>query len=84
MLTLALDTSTSAGSIAVQRDSEPIRCFLGDGSTTHGQRLPGDAIKLLDTIDATLNQVELFVVAIGQVPFSWLRVGIASTQVFAI
>ena len=84
MLTLALDTSTAAGSIAVQRNSEPIRCFLGDGNTTHGQRLPGDALKLLNTIDATINQVERYVVAIGPGPFTGLRVGIATTQGFAI
>jgi len=84
MLTLALDTSTSVGSIAVQRDSEPIQCYLGDDSITHGQRLPGDVLKLLDTIDATLAEVERYVVAVGPGLFTGLRVGIATTQGFAI
>ena len=84
MLTLSLDTSTYAGSIAVQRNSEPIHFYLGDENTTHGQRLPGDVLKLLDGVNATLNEVERYVVSIGPGPFTALRVGIATVQGFAI
>ena len=84
MLTLALDTSTSVRSLAVQRDSEPIQSYFGDGSITHGQKLPGDVLKLLETIDATVAEVDRYVVAIGPGLFTGLRVGIATMQGFAI
>ena len=49
MLILALDTTTRAGSAAIVRDGIVVREHIGDSSLTHGQRLPSDLMRLLDS-----------------------------------
>ncbi len=84
MLVLALDTTTRAGSAALVRDGRVLLEQSGDPALTHGQRLPGDLIRLLDEAVVRLDEIDLFAVAAGPGSFTGLRVGIATAQGLAM
>jgi tRNA threonylcarbamoyladenosine biosynthesis protein TsaB len=84
MLVLAIDTTTRQGSIALARDGEIVGMYAGDASTTHGERLPGDLVKLLERHALGLADVDVFAVASGPGSFTGLRIGIATMQGLAL
>lgn len=84
MLVLALDTTTRRGSVALARDADLLDLELGDPALTHGQRLPGDIIRLLDRQRVSLGEIDLFAVAAGPGSFTGLRIGIAAMQGLAL
>ena len=73
MITLALDTSTRAGSVALRRDGVLIRAHVGAADVPHGRRLPGDLLDLLAACGVSLPEVTLYAVAIGPGAFTGLR-----------
>src|ERR687888_2823822 len=80
MRILALDTSTAAGSAGLAEDGRVIIARAGDGSRTHGERLPLELMTLLDDARLSLADIDRFAVAIGPGSFTGLRVGIATIQ----
>ena len=84
MLVLALDTTTRSGSAAVVRDGTPVGEIVGDGSRTHGERLPRDLMRALDAAAIRLDDIDLLAVATGPGSFTGLRVGIAAMQGLAM
>jgi tRNA threonylcarbamoyl adenosine modification protein YeaZ len=84
MLVLALDTTTRGGSVAVMRDGTVSDCYPGDAGLTHGERLPGDVMRLLERQRLMLRDIDLFAVAAGPGSFTGLRIGIATMQGFAL
>jgi tRNA threonylcarbamoyladenosine biosynthesis protein TsaB len=84
MRILALDTSTAAGSAALAEDGRVTIARAGDGSRTHGERLPMELMALLDEARVTLADIDRFAVAIGPGSFTGLRVGIATIQGLAL
>jgi tRNA threonylcarbamoyladenosine biosynthesis protein TsaB len=80
MLILSLDTTTRAGSIAVVRDDDVLTEIAGSPALTHGQRLPGELQRALQSANVRLEDVDLLAVAAGPGSFTGLRVGIASMQ----
>lgn len=84
MMILALDTSSAAGSAAIVRDGAVIAERAGDGSRTHGQRLPRELMDVLRDGGATLADVDAFAIATGPGSFTGLRVGIATMQGLAL
>ena len=84
MVVLALDTTTRQGSAALTRDGALIGTFSGDATVTHGERLPGDLIRLLEAHTLRVIDVDLFAVAAGPGSFTGLRVGIATQQGLAL
>jgi tRNA threonylcarbamoyladenosine biosynthesis protein TsaB len=84
MVTLALDTSSAAGSAALVRDGAVIAERAGDGSRMHGQRLPRELMAVLREAGATLADVDGFAIASGPGSFTGLRVGIATMQGLAL
>jgi tRNA threonylcarbamoyladenosine biosynthesis protein TsaB len=84
MLILALDTSSAAGSAALVRDREVVIARAGDGSRTHGERLPRELMALLEDAGVALRQVDRLAVATGPGSFTGLRVGIAAIQGLAL
>lgn len=81
---LALDTSSAAGSAALVRGGTVIVERAGDGSRTHGQRLPRELMDVLREAGATLGDVDGFAIATGPGSFTGLRVGIATMQGLAL
>jgi len=80
MLVLALDTTTRLGSVALRRDGALLEVETGDPALTHGQRLPGDVMRLLQRQRLHPADVDLFAVASGPGSFTGLRIGIACMQ----
>jgi len=80
VVTLALDTSTPDGSVAVRRDGAVVYARGGDGSRPHGMRLPGEALAALEACGLTLDDVTLLAVGLGPGPFTGLRVGLATIE----
>ena len=84
MLVLALDTTTRRGSVTLARDGVELESYTGDEGITHGQRLPGDLVRVLDRRKLTVRDVDLFAVAVGPGSFTGLRIGIATMQGLAL
>jgi tRNA threonylcarbamoyladenosine biosynthesis protein TsaB len=84
MLVLALDTTTRQGSVALAREGGVVAVYAGDAAITHGERLPGDLIRLLEGQDLRVADVDLFSVASGPGSLTGLRIGIATMQGFAL
>ena len=84
MLTLAVDTTTNRGSFALARNGRVIGEMLGDGESTHGERLPGAIHALLGRQGMTTADVDRYAVALGPGSFTGLRVGIATVQGLAL
>jgi tRNA threonylcarbamoyladenosine biosynthesis protein TsaB len=80
VVTLALDTTTPAGSLAVAREGRLLRARRGVPDRPHGERLPGDIVALLEEVGVALTDVSLFAVARGPGGFTGLRIGIAAIQ----
>ncbi|HET7620229.1 MAG TPA: tRNA (adenosine(37)-N6)-threonylcarbamoyltransferase complex dimerization subunit type 1 TsaB [Vicinamibacterales bacterium] len=83
MIILSLDTTTAAGSAAVWRDGRVLE-RAGDGTHTHGERLPRELMRVLEEASIPLDAVDRFAVAIGPGSFTGLRVGIATIQGLAL
>jgi tRNA threonylcarbamoyladenosine biosynthesis protein TsaB len=84
MVILALDSSAAEGSAAVLRDGRVTAVRAGDGSRTHGERLPSELMTILGSQRLAPRDVDLFAVSIGPGSFTGLRVGIASIQGLAL
>jgi tRNA threonylcarbamoyladenosine biosynthesis protein TsaB len=84
MIVLALDTTTRAGSAALLRNGDVLAGLSGDPALTHGQRLPGELVRLLDDARIPLAEISLLAVAAGPGSFTGLRVGIATIQGLAV
>jgi tRNA threonylcarbamoyladenosine biosynthesis protein TsaB len=80
MRVLALDTSTRAGSVALVEDHRVLDERAGDASRTHGERLPGEILHLLEPRGLTTADIDVFAVACGPGSFTGLRIGIATLQ----
>jgi tRNA threonylcarbamoyladenosine biosynthesis protein TsaB len=84
MLVLGLDTTTRGGSAALTRDGKLLGTLCGNAAITHGERLPGDLLRLLSEHASRIADVDLFAVAAGPGSFTGLRVGIAALQGLAL
>lgn len=84
MTILALDTATRAGSVALVSTDTLLGSSSGDPERTHGERLPGDLLRLLSECGTRLDEVDIFAVCSGPGAFTGLRVGLATVQGFAL
>lgn len=84
MLTLALDTTTRAGSVAITDDDRVLAVHAGDPTRTHGERLPGEIDHVLTSAGVQRSAIDLLVVASGPGAFTGLRIGLAAMQGLAM
>ncbi len=84
MITLALDTTTPVGGLALLHGGTVTARLDGDPSRTHGVRLPGDIARMLGAEGIQLADVTLYAVARGPGGFTGLRVGMATIQGLAL
>ena len=81
---LALETATRPGSVAVLRNGEVLASAVGLASRSHGERLPGEIVRLLASQHLGVHDVTRFAVVVGPGSFTGLRVGIATIQGLAL
>src|SRR5207253_594447 len=81
---VSLDTTTRGGSVALVDDHRVIEEAGGDPSRTHGERLPGEILALIERHAVRVSDIDLFAVASGPGSFTGLRIGIATIQGFAV
>jgi tRNA threonylcarbamoyladenosine biosynthesis protein TsaB len=84
VLTLALDTTTRAGSVAVMDGDRLLAVIHGDPSRTHGERLPGEIDRAMEAAGVTPRDLGLLAVATGPGAFTGLRIGLAAMQGLAM
>ena len=83
MITLALDTSTPRGAVALLRDDQPLAEDTFDRSQP-GQNLFDATAKLLSTKQLRIEDVGLLAVGLGPGSFTGIRVGLAAAQGLAL
>jgi tRNA threonylcarbamoyladenosine biosynthesis protein TsaB len=84
MHVLALDTTTREGSVAIVDGQRVVVERRGDGSRSHGERLPAEVLGALRACGLTTADMDLFAVASGPGSFTGLRIGIATIQGLAV
>jgi tRNA threonylcarbamoyladenosine biosynthesis protein TsaB len=84
VLTLALDTTTKAGSVAVMRGERLLAVIDGDATRTHGERLPDEIARAMAAARIVPRELALLAVATGPGAFTGLRIGLAATQGLAM
>ncbi|HUE90443.1 MAG TPA: tRNA (adenosine(37)-N6)-threonylcarbamoyltransferase complex dimerization subunit type 1 TsaB [Vicinamibacterales bacterium] len=84
MLTLALDTTTKAGSVAVMRGDRLLAVVHGDATRTHGERLPEELARAMAAAGIVPGELTLLAVATGPGAFTGLRIGLAAMQGLAM
>ena len=83
MLTLALDTSSPAGSLAVLRDERVIGTVSTWTDEIYSSRMFRHLEFLLKELSLGLGEFDLFAVAAGPGSFTGLRVGLAAVKGWA-
>jgi tRNA threonylcarbamoyladenosine biosynthesis protein TsaB len=79
MLTLAFDTATGSGTVALVRDGEQ----LGERETT-ARRVLADAEELVDAAGVAPTDVDRIVVGTGPGSFTSLRMGLVTARVLSL
>jgi tRNA threonylcarbamoyladenosine biosynthesis protein TsaB len=83
MLSLSIDTSTLAGSVAVLRDDRVVGMIGASADETYSSRLFRHLRFLLEELHLSLDQFDFFTVAAGPGSFTGLRVGLAAVKGWA-
>jgi tRNA threonylcarbamoyladenosine biosynthesis protein TsaB len=84
MFVLALDTTTSGGSVALVNENGVIDERASDAGRSHAERLPGELTALVRAASLRLGDIDVFAVARGPGSFTGLRIGIATIQGLAL
>jgi tRNA threonylcarbamoyladenosine biosynthesis protein TsaB len=84
MLVLALDTSTSRGSLALVQDHQLLAEFTLESSSSYLNRLVAGSDYLLQETGHTLGEINLIVVSQGPGNFTGLRLGLATAKGLAL
>jgi tRNA threonylcarbamoyladenosine biosynthesis protein TsaB len=83
VLTLALDTSSPAGSIAILRDDELLALVSTRTEEAFSSRIFRQLDFLLNEVSVALDQFDLFAVVSGPGSFTGVRVGLTATKAWA-
>jgi len=84
MISMGVDTSTPAGSVAILSDERLLGEFNLASGAHHQERLLRSLDLLLDLAGLDISRVDLFAVALGPGTFTGLRVGIATVKGLAL
>ena len=79
-ITLAVDTSQSALSLALARDAEVLASIIDASGLSHSQRFFPLVAETLESLNLSVAEIDCFVVNTGPGSFTGLRVGIAAVK----
>jgi len=83
VLILAVDTNTSAGSVAVLRDRRLLAEVNLDSPRTHSERLLPSIDLLMDALGIRLADIDGYALAVGPGSFTGIRIGMSTVKSFA-
>lgn len=83
MLTIAIESSTRRGSVALAQDGNVLENHFFSPGMHHGREIVPTLKRLLDNHEKAVQEVELVAVGIGPGSFTGLRVGISTGLGFA-
>ena len=83
MLTLAFDTSTPTGSIAVLRNRNVVGALTNSSEEPYSITFLADLGKLLVQLDLALQQFDLFAVGAGPGSFTGVRTGLTAAKAWS-
>jgi len=83
MLILAIDTTSSSGSVALLRGTDVLRLVARADDQPFSTRLFQDVEQVLSESGVAMPQVELFAVASGPGSFTGVRVGLAAVKAWS-
>lgn len=81
-MVLGIETCTRAGSLALLLNDEIVASRSGDASVSHSGTLLSGIQHILGEQRLTLEQIDLFSVAVGPGSFTGLRIGIGTAKAF--
>lgn len=84
MLILAVDTTTSHGSVALLENSKLLAEVASVSSLTHSERLLPAIHLILGQSNLTIKDVDAFAVAVGPGSFTGIRIGLSTIKSFAL
>src|SRR5690349_6667536 len=84
MRTLALDTSTLVGTVAVLEDGALRAEWSASVRASHGETLLPELARTLAQAGLTLAQIDLFAVGLGPGSFTGVRIGVATAKGLAL
>lgn len=80
MITLAIDTSCLTATCATVNDGKVLSEFTTQHGKTHSQKILPMIMGMLDMLDMSFNDVDLFAAAIGPGSFTGLRIGVVTIK----
>lgn len=83
MKILAVDTSTTSGSVALTEDSRILCEWTLQSAQTHNRRLLKSIDTVLNEVDWTVESLDGFAVTIGPGSFTGLRIGLTTIKTLA-
>ena len=84
MISLGIDTSSAAGSIALSDGDRLVAELNLRSDTTHSARLLPAVLSLTRTAAISLHEIDVFAVATGPGSFTGLRIGMATAKGLAL
>jgi tRNA threonylcarbamoyladenosine biosynthesis protein TsaB len=83
MIILAVDTTTSTGSVALLKETNLIAEVNIDSSSTYSERLLPAVDFLLKTNKMSIQDIDGFAVAVGPGSFTGIRIGLSTVKSFS-
>ncbi len=83
MLLLTIDSSTSAGSVALLEEDKLIAKSILNLEQTQSQRLMPQIINLIDSCNYEINQIDAIGVGVGPGSFTGIRIGVSTACTLA-
>jgi len=80
MKLLSIETSTMAGSVAINTDDKLIAEVMLDIDVVHSERLTSCIEWLLKTSNTSINDIDAFAISIGPGSFTGLRIGLSTAK----
>ncbi|MBP1660698.1 MAG: hypothetical protein H6P95_1890 [Candidatus Aminicenantes bacterium] len=80
---LAIDTTTSSGSVALLEERRLVGEITEESGTTHSARLLGAVDRLLRAEDFAIADIDVFAVAAGPGSFTGIRIGLSTVKALA-